>query len=137
MCEIYRQAASSILIEVWLKAVEDLRMEVVTAGLEEVFKKHKEFMPTPAQFRECCEIAALKIRFEPEPLENQRRRNVLDDVRDVAREMYPKYDKLDATKDAKKIERLFRHANIVRYLRVGIEPTWIPKAEIAELRKFA
>ena len=137
MCAVYRVEPATVLLPVWLKAISDLRVEVLIAGLELVFKRHKEFMPSPAEFRECCEEAASRMQWAPEPIERQIRRNVLDEVRDIALEMYPSLALIDAVKDAKKLEKLMRHANIVRYLRMGIEPAWIPYAELEPLRKFA
>jgi hypothetical protein len=68
---------------------------------------------------------------------------ILDLVRPIAREICVRfcgreYDDLDTIKDAKLIMVVFRKANVIRYLRMGINPEkWIQEDELKELRTWA
>ncbi len=67
---------------------------------------------------------------------------ILDSIRPIAREICMElyscaYAELDTVNDSRKIEDVFRKANIIRYVRNGIDPTpWIPRDEVAGLLKF-
>lgn len=67
---------------------------------------------------------------------------ILEVLRPIAREICPEvcgcgYFELDAIRDAKKFFEVMRKANIVRYLRDGIDPTvWLGKDEVGPLLKF-
>lgn len=62
-------------------------------------------------------------------------------VGDIAEEICPELmgceeRSIDARTDGRKRMALYRAANIVRYLRLGIEPDWIALDEVESLRKF-
>jgi hypothetical protein len=137
LCQTYGVEVSTVMFDVWCLALKDIRPDVLIAGFERAVKGQKNFMPTPGEFRVYCEEAAASMpKVDDPPVEKQRRANVLDEVRDIARELYKGYDKLNPAKDAKEIERICRKANIVRYLRMGIDPKWLPKPEVEEARKW-
>jgi hypothetical protein len=164
LCEIYRFEFSMDLLMTWGDALRDLTPEMLKMGLQQTLKVHLDFIPTPAQFRVYTEDAASKVygkrrlheeceacrgtgwKLVPRPDGEgewatkcdgvSRSPSVLDEVRVIARELYKGYSKLDPAKDAKEIERICRKANIVRYLRMGIDPKWLPKVEVEDARRY-
>lgn len=162
LCDLYRVEVSTMVMEIWERALSDIKPRVLIAGFELCSKK-QQFMPTPAEFRRYCEEAAASMYLEESSHWNCRvclgtgwklvpgqdsgqvatrcdgkgdpPRNVSDEVRKIARELYKGYDQLEAEKDCNEISRVSRKANIVRLLRQGIEPKWISEAEVEEARK--
>ena len=62
-------------------------------------------------------------------------------VGDIAEEICPELmgceeRSIDARTEGRKRMALYRAANIVRYLRMGIDITWISEDELEPLRKF-
>jgi hypothetical protein len=68
---------------------------------------------------------------------------ITDLVRPIAQEICPRvcyrsYDSLDSIRDARLMHTVNRKANIVRYLRMGIDPAkWVQEDELKELRIWA
>jgi hypothetical protein len=67
---------------------------------------------------------------------------ILDVIRPIAEEICVEltgrsYSRLDTIRDARLIMDVFRKANIIRYLRMGIDPSkWVPAEELAMLREM-
>lgn len=67
---------------------------------------------------------------------------VTDVIRPIAKSICAplygrEYDQLETNRDAQTIEDLFRKANLIRYMRNGVDPTlWSSKDELAPLLKF-
>ena len=78
------------------------------------------FMPKMKEVKE-------RIPEQRWPSENpgrfvQHEKPVIDEVREIVRDLCAKYDELDPTKDRETIHDLFAQANRERYRRMGINP---------------
>ena len=135
LCHVYAQEYDQDLLMLWAEATRDMREELLMIGYHETLRRHENFLPTPAQFRVYAEDAASRLaKHDERPVVYKR--NVLDETREIAREIESTYDKLDPVRDASRIKFLMRQANIVRYLRMGIEPKWLISEEVENARQY-
>jgi hypothetical protein len=135
MCEIYRSEMTAELAATWSESLKGMSPELMKVGLKRTLRMHEDFLPTPAQFLKYAEEAAGELpKRAYSPI--VRRRNVMDEVVDVAREMFPGYDDLDMKRDAEQIKDCCRKASLVRYMRMGLFPIWAStRTELKELHE--
>lgn len=131
----FNYEASEDQIDIFVKALAKNRPGQINAAFEACLNEC-EFFPRLA------DVHKRMPEFEPgQKWEFVQNTPSLELLRPIATEISNavvgrEYNDLDTIKDARLIQKVFRTAAIVRYLRMGIKVTWIPLEELNDCKEL-